>query len=614
MNALTIRKTLIAATAAFAVGLPSEAGAYRPISPVEYLDMEYLSNDLASMLPWWWNVAPPVITVPDDYASIQEAVDASARYDQTILVKESPDDYYHENVTIDASYYDGLTIEGECNYLPEIRSKSSYTPVIEIVNDDNVESTITIRNLTISGASGSDIAGVQVTTSDDPWDAVTTEVILSRLVIRDNTVGVVTGTRTGTYSCSTMNWGSIDETLLEQPITDITVDRCTITGNYTDGMNLWRAQGDILSTIVANNGGEGVHTTHFAGTVRNSVIIGHNDNQFHLHYPQEVYFVNNLVAAGVESGASAGDGLVIGGGELAGDPSVRVYNNVFAANDGAGVRLGFVRLVDETTGCVEQIAASRVRIRNNVLMNNAQAGDRYALHSSHADANLLSGTVQYNLFFDNNDRHYNPAVVSLSTGNIIDVDPLIISTPDADILEALVDAELIRSHAMGVEALVASPLLDAGHPHPGFNDVSVYANGTSRNDIGLFGGPYASPSPLSAGARPTICWPILVDWLRERVFFRAPLYLEAGGDPWADKITFRDPFDKGSFTAYWAPEGIDPRWLGDARDVTNHILGYQDVKLYRTAEERRTLKPVTLEPAFEIKQPRFENDDPIPGK
>ncbi len=610
LNAFALSTSLLAATATV------PAHAYRSPSPVEELEMAYALDNAMSMIDFDWIFTPALITVPDDYPTISEALDHAAFFNQKILVKESPDGQYTENVVIYADDFSNLTIEGACGSLPEVTSASYGEPVFHIINDSNVPTTINIRNLTVSGASGGDIAGVQVSTSNDDWDAVTTTVNLSRLHVTDCTVGIQTGTRTGTSSCSQGTWGSIDATKLTQPLTQLTVDRCTVTGCYSDGMNLWRAQGEILSTIVANNGGEGIHSTHFDGTVRNSVIIGHEDNQMHLHYPREVYFVNNLIAAGVGDSWYNGDGLVIAGADHNLDPLplVRVYNNVFAGNDGASARVAYVRLVHSAFPCEEEVVACRARVRNNVFFESSSGGDRYAVHASFAGANELSNWLSYNLFYANNSMDYDPGLITPGTGNLFATNPLFTADPDDEVLESLIDPALIRNAAMGVLPQVSSPLIDAGHPNSGFDDVSSYAAGTSRNDIGLFGGPWASPSPLSAGARPTLCWNLIADFTADRIFIQNLLYLEPGGDPWADKIVYTDPRTQKTLTLYWIPEGMNPRWLGDARDVAYFQLGDKKVKLYRTPEEREELFPVTLLPEFEVKQWPYEIDDPDPRR
>ncbi len=458
---------------------------------------------------------------------------------------------------------------------------------------------------------------MKVSHDGDEWDAVTTTVNLSRLYITDCSVGISTGDRTGTNACSyPYNWGAVSADKLTQPLTQIAIDRCTVVGCYTDGMNLWRAQGEILSTILANNGGEGIHSTHFEGTIRNSVIIGHSDNQLHLHFPREVVFANNLIGAGVSNGSSPGDGLVIGGGDhwLDPPPVIHAYNNVFAGNDGAGARLGFVRLVESVSPCEEEILPCRAKIRNNIFFENASDGDRYAMHVSHVLTNQESDWLAYNLFYDNNGLDYDPAIVTPAVGNIFGSNPLFTSPPDDEILESLIDAVLIRNAAMGVQPLGWSPLIDAGDPDPSFDDVSSYADGGDQCDIGLFGGPYASPSPLSAGARPTFCWEIVFDFAANRVFFRNPLYLEPGGDPWASKISYVDPQNRHTLNLYWVPGGIKMGWLGQAKDVRHLQLGDKRIKLYRTPQEREELYPVTKLREFEVKQWPFESDDPIPQK
>ncbi len=608
-------RLLLAPLAALAA-LAGSAQAYRFPNGVEELDMAYVLDDVMTSVAWDWIFTPALIIVPDDHPTISEALIHASPINQTILVKKSPDGKYTDNVVIFAEDFSNLTIKGACGSLPKVTSGAVGKPVFHIINEHNITTTINIRNLTITGALGKDIAGVQVTTSEDDWDAVTTTVNLSRLHITDCSVGIQTGVRTGEWSCSTGEWGSIDATLLDQPITQVTVDRCSVVGCHTDGMNLWRAEGEILSTIVANNGGEGVHTTNFAGTVRNSILIGHEDNQMHFQYPRGVNFVNNLVAAGYDAGFNPprGDGLVIEGADhdLNPLPIVGVYNNVFAGNDNAGARIGFVRLVESSNPCIEEFSACRARFFNNVFFENATVSKKYAMHSSSQNANEMSNWMAYNLFYNNNGMDYDSSVISPGAGNVYGSSPQFTANPDDEVLESVIDASYIRNAAMGVLPQVSSPLIDAGHPIASLNDVSTYAAGTARNDIGIFGGPWASPSPLNAGARPAQCHWLIADFSADRVFIQNALYVEPGGDPWADKIVYTDPLSERTLTLYWVPEGMDPSWLGDARDVQYFPLGDRKVKLYRTPEEREELNPVTTRREFEVKQWPYEEDVPLP--
>ncbi len=153
-----------------------QALAYRPLSTVEQLELQYVRDDAIRLLPIAWDtVNPEVIIVPEDHPTIQAAVDASPRTNQTILVR---DGVHNENVVIMAEDFDDLVIEGECGALPTVDSYGTSEPTILIDNTANALTTITLRNLRITGST--EEYGVEVRNTSDPYDAVTTTLYASR--------------------------------------------------------------------------------------------------------------------------------------------------------------------------------------------------------------------------------------------------------------------------------------------------------------------------------------------------------------------------------------------------------------------------------------------------
>jgi beta propeller repeat protein len=192
---------------------------------------------------------------------------------------------------------------------------------------------------------------------------------------------------------------------------------------------------------------------------------------------------------------------------------ITVRNNLFK-NNSAGI----------FTWCWDSSCAAQAAIENNVFMNNLYSGvdaNGWAVHravnnifcgsdrglnlnnpASYAANNILcenrvglngisQAEAHYNLYWENQTNH---SGVSPGTGNIY-ADPLFI------------DFEEEYFHLQP-----GSPAVDAGHPHPQFNDLDG-----SRNDIGVYGGPYAdfafpnlSIKLLAASPRPTSDRPITI--------------------------------------------------------------------------------------------------------
>jgi len=546
------------------------------MAPLEQHEMTYVSDDAIRTLPIAWDaVHPEVIIVPDDYSTIQAAVNAAPRTGQTIIVRDGT---YSDGADIDADDFDDLVIEGECGAHPVI--EPGWGNAFTITNNNNVLSEITIRNFDIRDCT----YGIEVLHDADDWDAVTTTLNASRLTITDSSVGIQTGTRTGDYHCSGV-WGSIDQRLLDQPITRVNISQCVITDGWSDGMNLWRATGTILSNIIVSNGGEGVHTTDLHDAViRNNIFVYHTDNQFHLQYPGEVEFANNVV---IGSYGYPGDGLVVAGvrdWDQPTGPEVDVHNNVFYGNEGAGAKVGQVSIRTQQSPCEEVRAKTRTWVRNNVFYGNASDPDRYALFLNGADQNLLTDWAEYNLFAQNNGRSYDPALITLGPGNIVGNKPQFLAIPDISELWYMKDPGQIRSTAMGFQPQNGSRLVDAGTPDANYDDVSYMASGTSRCDMGVFGGPSAIPTPMHAGASPTPCLPLVVDWDLDRVLLRDPLFLEPDGNPWNAHVGYDNPSGPQSIDIYWTPEKVETQWLGQGTLISNHELGKGPLEVITVAE------------------------------
>ncbi|MAE71156.1 MAG: hypothetical protein CME06_11905 [Gemmatimonadetes bacterium] len=574
---MRLRSSFLLAVTILASAL-SPALAQRDMAVIELLEMQYNLDDAVRFLPEGPNGPHSTLSiVPDDHVTIQAAIDAAPASGHTILIRAGT---YVEETLIDASRFDDLTIEGECGRLPVLDGSNGRCISISNPNDDTL--TVKIRNLHLTnGTHGIDVRG-----SSSDIDAVVTTLHASRLQFTDLLYGIEAGNRTGDFRCNG-DWGAVNADLLDQPITRVYIDRCTFLACFYDAINLWRANGAIVSNIILHSGGEGIHTTDlFDAVIANNFMMECDDIQCHLQYAGAVEIKNNIIVGGDESFTNyQSDGIVVAGAKRAHlpvGPEVHIDNNIFYGSQGAGVHVVGTSIVIKHDPCKEVLIPSRVRLRNNVFLGNAFGSEHYALHIVDARHNLLDDWVEHTLFHDNNGRHYDPTIDILGEGNIFDQSPLFSALPHRDSLLAMATAEEIRDIIMGFRPHNASPLIDAGNPGGRFTDRSYLAGGGPTNDIGVFGGPQAVPSPLHVGSRSTPCLSMLVDWSGARVYFDDPLFVEPGGDPLAASTRAR-MFGR-EVNLHWVAQGIDMRWVQPTALLSTHELGNHRLKVITVPE------------------------------
>ena len=142
----------------------------------------------------------------------------------------------------------------------------------------------------------------------------------------------------------------------------------------------------------------------------------------------------------------------------------------------------------------------------------------------------------------------------------------------------MTEPEQMRGVLMGFRPHLVSPLIDAGAVDPIVNDQSYLAEGTVRNDIGLFGGPSAVPGPNFIGPRPTPCLPVCAVWSRNTVYFDDPLYLEPGGDP-LGASTEAEILGQ-QVNLHWVQERIEMDWVNETDLLSYHELGNQALEVH----------------------------------
>jgi len=192
--------------------------------------------------------------------------------------------------------------------------------------------------------------------------------------------------------------------------------------------------------------------------------------------------INNNAMAGIEAKAATGT----------------VYNNIIYENKEAGIRCVItpMDIVNNTivanarSGIVVEDPSAVPTIKNNIITHNDDAGIR------------ASGKgYSYNLLFSNNmTENCNPGYLicvrrqyggyedeeSYLKHNDIIADPLYVDAVHHD-----------------YHVLPTSPAIDAGDPDSKFNDVSFPPSlGSSINDMGAYGGPFAIPEERKSNDPP----------------------------------------------------------------------------------------------------------------
>jgi parallel beta-helix repeat protein len=213
-------------------------------------------------------------------------------------------------------------------------------------------------------------------------------------------------------------------------------------------------------------------------------------------------------------------GLEIGGYTGTDIDSIKVFNNLIYRNKGVGVR---ITRYDGPTG---DFAMRNVSVINNTIYGNGTVGNGWDADNGGINVFNISPV---NMLILNNILSNN-AVCTIYVSPEVLVGSLTLDYNFFDGFRNFVNEKAGTNAVYGIPLFVdslrndyhlraTSPCIDKGHPNQEYNDprdsnkpgYALYpAQGTIRNDIGAYGGPYAGSSDvvvIAAPSAPTLAGP-----------------------------------------------------------------------------------------------------------
>ncbi len=436
------------------------------------------------------NLVGEVLSVPAEYPTISQAINAASSGDEIRVAWK--DGGYRERLVISSGHVRSLRIAGEGRgERPTITWADSLYGVVELLNVDNLPFEIELEHLVIDGGDGARY-GIKLRNARAPDP----DQVYNRIEIRDCIVGragfgIEIGARCGINGCDGQ-WGAVDQSKLGFSRSEVSITRSVIYENYRDGLNLYRVGGDLVGNLVFNNGDEGCHTTDTRDFRVAHNIFDHNLSiSLHLQLCYGGVVENNLIARSQRSHTERnGHGIAVGGGLT--EESVFIDNNLVTYNAANGILVQATEMRVDSLTCYP--VSTKAELRNNILYGNGWAepdsgGRQHQIRLKRSD---LPGTrliCEYNLF-----RGYDHLIWGLPVddSNLLGTDPLFAAEPDTSAYGAVETLEDAWSVIRGYELSPESPCVDGGDPLAGYYDApGGLARGTSRNDIGIFGGPRA---------------------------------------------------------------------------------------------------------------------------
>ncbi|CAK8721512.1 Parallel beta-helix repeat (Two copies) [Candidatus Electrothrix laxa] len=446
-------------------------------------NVRHLFFTIAAWLVVFWcsPAAAKIILVPNDYPSVNAAIQAAQEND-TIRVAAGK---YFERITLSP----GITLEGGWNSTFTKRDIAAYSTTL---------GGSSMGGFSVFGANNAVIDGFIITGGNPPMIAPGTLIgpgiyatsinitIKNNLITGNNAAGIFLRTCNATLINNTITANGQAGIFLEKN-SSVIIQNNKISNNLTAGINVG---GTELSTIIAsnntihNNKRAGINVTWATGIIRNNLVYenGH---------------------AGIRAGATP----------------MHIANNTVTGNQLAGISISESLVDDATT-----TKAQEPEIKNNIITHNGEAG-------IHANG---SGYTHNLLFANNKVNGFHPDflwytrlqfggyedIVSLEKSKNILADPLFVNPAQHD-----------------YHLQPDSPAIDSGDPDVSFNDKNFGPSlGADKNDMGIYGGPFAFPEE-----RPTNVTPIADIALSEQKFYvgeKIILNGEVSSDPNGDEISY----------------------------------------------------------------------------
>jgi hypothetical protein len=445
-------------------------------------------------------VGAATIRVPRDYSTIQKALDAAKKGDKVQVAQGT----YLENITMK----EGVTLQGGWN---------------KDFSERNIASNIT----TIDGAKG---GGFTVRGANNATLDGFTIINAIRIEQGDSVSGAG-------IQCLT---------------TSPTIINNTITANAPAGIYCNGSSAVIKNNLISKNEQAGIYMENgcslkiYGNTIRNNKMAGIGTGGGGMATSQidvRNNTINNNGRAGIETQAATG----------------KIYNNIIYANGQAGIRCVItpIEIINNTivangrSGIVAEDPSAVPTIKNNVLTHHEDAGIRAA-----------GKGYSYNLLYANNEtKDCDPSYlwcIRRQYGGYEDEDSYL-KLNDIIADPMYVDARNHDYHLKG-----GSPAVDAGDPDPKYNDVNFPSSlGSSINDIGAYGGPFAKAEKRKPNEPPRAdAGPSREAYVGDKVSLDG----SASIDPNGDSISYQWKLlskPKGSQANLSKPKAVKARFTAD---------------------------------------------------